>query len=67
MWHKARAQLSQGVADRPHYIRRQPCVGAFPITILSTCPVEAVLKVSNAKGGAGRKLGLPAKLHFQPA
>jgi hypothetical protein len=42
MWHKAWAQPSQGVADRP-------CVGAFPKTILSTCPAEAVLKVSNAQ------------------
>jgi hypothetical protein len=30
------------VADRP-------CVGAFLETILSTCPEEAVLKVSNAQ------------------
>jgi hypothetical protein len=42
MWHKARAQLSQGVADRP-------CVGIFPKTVLSMCPEEAVLKVSNAQ------------------
>jgi hypothetical protein len=42
MWHKARAQLSQGVAG-------QPCVGVFPKTVLSTCPEEAVLKVSNAQ------------------
>jgi hypothetical protein len=27
----------------------RPCVGAFPRTILSTCPEEAVLKVSNAQ------------------
>jgi hypothetical protein len=27
----------------------QPCVGAFPKTILSTCPEEAKLKVSNAQ------------------
>jgi hypothetical protein len=26
-----------------------PCVGAFPKTILSTCPAEVVLKVSNAQ------------------
>jgi hypothetical protein len=42
MWHKARAQPSQGVAGRP-------CIGAFPKTILSMCPAEAVLKVSNAQ------------------
>jgi hypothetical protein len=42
MWHKARAQLSQGVAG-------QSCVGVFPKTVLSTCPEEAVLKVSNAQ------------------
>jgi hypothetical protein len=41
-WHKARAQPSNGVAGRP-------CVGAFPKIILSTCPTEAVLKVSNAQ------------------
>jgi hypothetical protein len=27
----------------------QPCVGAFPKTVLNMCPVEAVLKVSNAQ------------------
>jgi hypothetical protein len=27
----------------------QPCVGAIPKIVLSTCPVEAVLKVSNAQ------------------
>jgi hypothetical protein len=42
MWHKARAQPSQGVAGRP-------CVGVFPKTILSTCLEEAALKVSNAQ------------------
>jgi hypothetical protein len=42
MWHIARAQLREGVAGRP-------CVGAFPKTTLSTCPAEAVLKVSNAQ------------------
>jgi hypothetical protein len=40
--HKARAQPSQGVAD-------WPSVGAFLKTVLSTCPAEAVLKVSNAQ------------------
>jgi hypothetical protein len=39
MWHKAQAQPSQGVAD-------QTCVGAFPKTIMSTCPGELVLKPS---------------------
>jgi hypothetical protein len=42
MWHKARAQSSQGVAGRP-------CVGAFPETVLSTCVGEVVLKESNAQ------------------
>jgi hypothetical protein len=27
----------------------RPCVGAFPETVLLTCPEEAVLKVSNAQ------------------
>jgi hypothetical protein len=27
----------------------QPCVGTFPETVLSTCPEEVVLKVSNAQ------------------
>jgi hypothetical protein len=27
----------------------RPCVGSFPKTILSMCPAEAVLKVSNAQ------------------
>jgi hypothetical protein len=42
MWHKAQAQLSQGVAGRS-------CVGAFSKTVLSTCPGEAVLNVYNAQ------------------
>jgi hypothetical protein len=42
MWHKARAQPSQGVAGQPH-------LGAFPKTVLSTCPREVVLKVSNTQ------------------
>jgi hypothetical protein len=42
MWHKARVQPSQGADNRP-------CVGAYPKTILSMCPAEAVLKVSNAQ------------------
>jgi hypothetical protein len=60
MWHQARAQLSQGVADRP-------CVGTFPKNVLSMCPKEAMLKGSNAQGGARRKLGCPTKLHGWPA
>jgi hypothetical protein len=39
---QTRAQPNQGVAGRP-------CVGAFPKTVSSTCPAEAVLKVSNAQ------------------
>jgi hypothetical protein len=42
MWHIEWAQPSQGVAGRA-------CVGAFPKTVLSTCPGEAVLKVSNVQ------------------
>jgi hypothetical protein len=48
-WHKARAQPSQGVAGRPITLADRPCVGAIPKTVLSTCPTDAVLKVSNGK------------------
>jgi hypothetical protein len=30
-------------------LANQPCVGAFPKTVLPTCPAEAVLKVSSAQ------------------
>jgi hypothetical protein len=49
MWHKARDQPSQGVADRHITLAGRPCVGVFPKTVLSTCPAEAMLKVSNAQ------------------
>jgi hypothetical protein len=60
MWHKARAQPSQGVAG-------QPCVGAFPKTVLSTCPAEAVLMVSNFERRCKEETGPPAKLHEWPS
>jgi hypothetical protein len=43
MWHKARAQPSQGMACRPHHL------GAIPKTVLSTCLAEEALKLSNAE------------------
>jgi hypothetical protein len=55
MWHKARAQPSQGVTG-------QPCVGAFPKTILSTCLVEVVLKVSKAQRWCKEETWLPGQV-----
>jgi hypothetical protein len=49
MWHKARAQPSQGVAGRHITLASRPCIGVFPKTVLSTCPKEVVLNVSNAQ------------------
>jgi hypothetical protein len=49
MWHKARAQPSHGVAGCHITLTSWPCIGAFPKTILSTCPKEVVLNVSNAQ------------------
>jgi hypothetical protein len=43
-----------------------PCVGAFPKTILSTCPTEAVLKVSNGQRRCKEETCRPAKLHVRP-
>jgi hypothetical protein len=42
MWHKAHMSSTKLRCGRP-------CVGALPKTVLSTCPAEAVLKVSNAQ------------------
>jgi hypothetical protein len=42
MWHKAQAQLSQGVADRAY-------VGMFPKTIFTTCQSKSVRGVSNVE------------------
>jgi hypothetical protein len=49
MWHKARAQLSHGVAGCHITLASRPCIGAFPKIVLSTCPKEVVLNVSNAQ------------------
>jgi hypothetical protein len=54
-WHKAWAQPSQGLAGRP-------CVGTFPKTVLSTCPAEAVLKVSNTQRRCKEETWLPSKV-----
>jgi hypothetical protein len=40
MWHKAQAQLSQGVAG-------QPCVGRFPKPVFNTCQSKMIRRVSN--------------------
>jgi hypothetical protein len=40
----------------------RPCVGAFPKTILSTCPIEAVLKVSNAQRWCKQETWLPGQV-----
>jgi hypothetical protein len=40
----------------------RPCVGAFPETVLSTCPEEAVLKVSNAQRRCKEETWLPGQV-----
>jgi hypothetical protein len=40
----------------------RPCVGAFLETVLSTCPEEAVLKVSNAQRQCKEETWLPGQV-----
>jgi hypothetical protein len=49
MWHKAWAQSSQGVTGRPHHLGRLTMCWRISKNLLSTCPEEVVLKVSNAQ------------------
>jgi hypothetical protein len=63
MWHKAWAQSGQGVPDR-HItsLASWPWIGAFPKTILSTCPKEVVLNVSNAQWWCKEETWLPGQV-----
>jgi hypothetical protein len=58
MWHKARAQLSQGVAGGPHHL-------GWPAMCWRISKNHFVYV--SKRGGARRKLGHPAKLRGQPA
>jgi hypothetical protein len=49
MWHKAWTQSSQGVTGRPHHLGRLTMCWRISKNLLSTCPEEVVLKVSNAQ------------------
>jgi hypothetical protein len=49
MWHKHRLNQDKVWLAGHITLAGRPCVGAFPKTILSTCPAEAVLKGSNAQ------------------
>jgi hypothetical protein len=40
----------------------RPCVGAFPKTVLSTCPAKVVLKVSNAERRCKEETWLPGQV-----
>jgi hypothetical protein len=42
-------------------LANRSCVGAFPQTVLSTCPEEAVLKVSNAQRRCKEETWLPSQ------
>jgi hypothetical protein len=62
MWHKARAQPSQGVASRPHHLGQPTMCWRIFKTVLSTCPEEVVLKVSNAQRRCKEETMLPGQV-----
>jgi hypothetical protein len=61
-WHKARANRANVWPDGHITLDGRPCVGAFQKTILSTCSVEAVLKVSNAQRRCKEETWLPGEV-----
>jgi hypothetical protein len=59
MWHKARVNRNKVWLAGHITLAGLPCVGAFPKTVLSTCPEEAVIKVSNAQRRCNEETWLP--------
>jgi hypothetical protein len=62
-WHGIKHKLKRAKVWPAGHITLvgRPCVGAFPKTVLSACPSEAMLKVSNAQQRCKEETWLPGQ------